>query len=345
MRSCLLPLAMLAVCAAPVALAAPAPAPAAHATASSAHEAFFIEEVNPDEILSYDGRMSVIEPLMRQTLAAPITVITTVPITTPPITTTPVTTFAGVDGDSDGYYMSQDCDDGNASIHPGATEVVNDGIDQNCDNVDSCYQDLDHDGFGSSATTNSADLTCTGVGVSGVSTDCLDSGTSGAIAAVDINPDAIEACDTIDNDCDGLIDDNDPNHEGDNFYADGDGDGFGAGTAIFACVAPDGTVSDNTDCDDANIAINGDAEDIAGNGVDDNCDGVIDGTLVDDTDTTGGGDGGTDTDDVLDTSDRGDGVKGEGAACNCNTSTAPSTGGLALALSFVGGLLARRRKV
>src|SRR5690606_6759271 len=34
-----------------------------------------------------------------------------------------------------------DCDDTRASVHPGAPEVVADGIDQNCDGVDTCYHD------------------------------------------------------------------------------------------------------------------------------------------------------------------------------------------------------------
>ena len=41
-----------------------------------------------------------------------------------------------------------DCDDGDASIYPGATEVVADGIDQNCDGVDvSQVADADNDGY------------------------------------------------------------------------------------------------------------------------------------------------------------------------------------------------------
>ena len=37
-----------------------------------------------------------------------------------------------VDADGDGYPAGQDCDDNNASVHPGAFEIL-DGIDNDCD--------------------------------------------------------------------------------------------------------------------------------------------------------------------------------------------------------------------
>lgn len=43
---------------------------------------------------------------------------------------------APVDEDGDGAVASLDCDDADASVHPGATEVCEDGVDQDCDGAD-----------------------------------------------------------------------------------------------------------------------------------------------------------------------------------------------------------------
>ena len=41
-----------------------------------------------------------------------------------------------VEGDGDGFVAGFDCDDANPAINPGATDIVGDGIDQNCDGFD-----------------------------------------------------------------------------------------------------------------------------------------------------------------------------------------------------------------
>jgi Ca2+-binding RTX toxin-like protein len=51
------------------------------------------------------------------------------------------------DADRDGVRFPADCDDTNPAIHPGAVDIPDDGIDQNCDGVDATNLDRDHDGF------------------------------------------------------------------------------------------------------------------------------------------------------------------------------------------------------
>ena len=60
--------------------------------------------------------------------------------------------YTPTDDDRDGYSSDEDCNDNDASIYPGATEIFN-SIDDNCDgNIDegfvTYYQDSDIDGFG-----------------------------------------------------------------------------------------------------------------------------------------------------------------------------------------------------
>ena len=98
----------------------------------------------------------------------------------------------------------------------------------------------------------------------------------------------------MDNDCDGSAD----SGVGSTWYADADGDGYGdVGESALECSAPVGYVADDTDCDDADGAVNPAAAE-ACDGLDNDCDGVVDegGTTVTyyaDVDGDGYGDAGS----------------------------------------------------
>jgi hypothetical protein len=53
----------------------------------------------------------------------------------------------GIDGDGDGFSSAVDCNDGAANIFPGAREVFDNGVDENCDGRDNPNLDRDADGF------------------------------------------------------------------------------------------------------------------------------------------------------------------------------------------------------
>ncbi len=87
-----------------------------------------------------------------------------------------------------------------------------------------------------------------------------------------VNPDAVEICDGIDNDCSGAIDDD--ASDASDWYADADGDGWGSGEATTACDTPSGGVVDTGDCDDSDATSFPGATELC-DGVDNDCDGAV----------------------------------------------------------------------
>jgi hypothetical protein len=141
---------------------------------------------------------------------------------------------------------------------------------------------------------------CTDVAVSKVPVDADNDGFDSTVDCDDghatVNPDAPEVCDDLDNDCDTVVDE-DPT-DGEIWYADSDGDAAGdPDTAVLACDAPAGHVTDDTDCDDGDANVHPGATELC-NAVDDDCDGATDEDAADathwyaDEDGDGFGDGG-----------------------------------------------------
>ena len=170
-----------------------------------------------------------------------------------------------------GYVTNNsDCNDASAIIKPGAVELCN-LVDDNCNGqinegllFANYYIDTDQDGYGAGTATNS----CTPLFGNYV-TNNFDCNNNNA----NIRPNAIEICNSIDDNCNNLVDDG---LTFINYYIDTDGDGFGAGTATNSCTnLGSGYSTNNTDCNNTNAAIRPSASEVC-NAIDDNCNSSID---------------------------------------------------------------------
>ena len=220
-------------------------------------------------------------------------------------------TCADLDGDG---YQCQDCDDGDAAIHPAAVEICDDGIDNDCNVATTDMDDVDGDGFDCLADCDDTDPVirpnAAEICNDGIDNDCnpatldiVDNDADGFTCDVDcndndpaINPGMTELCnDTIDNDCnpstvdigdldfDGVICTFDCD-DGDNTISpnlpeicnDGIDNDCNPATPDVFDADGDGTTCD-VDCDDMDGARGQLIAEECNDGIDNDCDGDVDG--------------------------------------------------------------------
>lgn len=171
-----------------------------------------------------------------------------------------------------------DCDDTTSERAPGKAEIC-DELDNDCDGFTDedlptsvFYVDADGDGFGALASMVQKCRAPQGYVTAANGFDCDDTNEA-------VKPGATEVCNNFDDNCAGGID------EGLNqdWYLDGDGDGFGLQSdKVVSCNQPAGRVAaaPGFDCDDTRSTTHPGAPELC-NERDDNCAGGVDETFTD----------------------------------------------------------------
>ncbi len=176
------------------------------------------------------------------------------------------------DDDGDGWFGSDDCDDSDPDVNPGASDPTVDGVDQDCDGLDG--PDVDGDGY---------------VDADAGGTDCDDDDAA-------VNPEAEDlSVDGADQNCDGV---DGPDGDGDGYVDsavggtdcdDDDGDTHPGAAQIESDVdcmrdadddgwgdeAAEDPITAGRDCDDSDVSVHPGQLDWV-DGADDNCDGLVD---------------------------------------------------------------------
>jgi hypothetical protein len=184
------------------------------------------------------------------------------------------------DDDSDGWAACEDCDDTRPDAYPGAPEVCN-SLDDDCDSL---IDDDDPDVDLSTGTYTWADAATDSYGDPATGAWFCSPGSTRVSNDDDcddtdrlVSPAGLEICNSIDDDCDTLIDDADPSVDtstGLESWDDVDRDGHGdPTTGDWTCLLPSGSVTVGDDCDDAESTVYPGASEVC-NSRDDDCDGT-----------------------------------------------------------------------